>query len=80
MWESIKEMFSNDGNNSRIFSLFQLLVDNRQGEKSLSNFFATYRGIINEFCELQPLSIDLETQKRQWKNLFVFGFLMKLNE
>ncbi|KAJ9691483.1 hypothetical protein PVL29_013610 [Vitis rotundifolia] len=80
MWDAIKEMFSNDGNNSHTFSLFQQLVDNKQGERSLPEFFAPYSGIINEFRELLPLSTDLETQKRQWENLFVCGFLMNLNE
>ncbi|KAK8990287.1 hypothetical protein V6N11_008993 [Hibiscus sabdariffa] len=42
MWDSIEEMFPNDGNNSRIFSLFQQLVDNKQGEKSLPEFFTPY--------------------------------------
>ncbi|KAJ9697140.1 hypothetical protein PVL29_009071 [Vitis rotundifolia] len=78
MWYAIKEMFSNDGNNSRIFSLFQL--DNKQGERSLPKFFAAYKGIINEFRKLLPLSTDLETQKRQWEKLFVCGFLMNLYE
>ena len=54
MWDAIKEMFSNDGNNSRSFSLFQL-VDHKQGERSLPEFFAAYRGLINEFHELLPL-------------------------
>lgn len=49
MWDSIKEMFSNDGNNSPIFSLFQQLFDNKQGKKTLLEFFIAYRGIINEF-------------------------------
>ena len=40
MWDDIKEMFSNDGNNSRISSLFQQLVDNKEGERSLPEFFA----------------------------------------
>ncbi|RVW87892.1 Retrovirus-related Pol polyprotein from transposon RE1 [Vitis vinifera] len=80
MWDAIKEMFSNDGNNSHTFSLFQQLVDNKQGERSLPEFFAAYRGIINEFRKLLPLSTDLETQKHQWENLFVCGFLMNLNE
>ena len=79
MWDDIKEMFSNDGNNSRSFSLFQL-VDNKQGERSLPKFFAAYKGIINKFRELLPLCTNLETQKRQWENLFVCGFLMNLNE
>ncbi|KAJ9687288.1 hypothetical protein PVL29_015965 [Vitis rotundifolia] len=78
MWDAIKEMFSNDGNNSHIFSLFQQFVDNKQGERSLPEFFAAYN--INEFHELLPLSTDLETQKHQWENLFVCGFLMNLNE
>ena len=78
MWDAIKEMFSNDGNNSHIFSLFQQFVDNKQGERSLPEFFAAYN--INEFHELLPLSTDLETQKRQWENPFVRGFLMNLNE
>ncbi|RVW60554.1 hypothetical protein CK203_061461 [Vitis vinifera] len=78
MWDAIKEMFSNDGNNSHIFSLFQQFVDNKQGERSLPEFFAAYN--INEFHELLPLSTNLETQKRQWENLFVCGFLMNLNE
>ena len=78
MWDAIKEMFSNDGNNSHIFSLFQQFVDNKQGERSLPEFFAAYN--INEFHELLPLSTDLETQKCQWENPFVCGFLMNLNE
>ena len=64
MWDAIKEMFSNDGNNSHIFSLFQQFVDNKQGERSLPKFFAAYKGIINKFRELLPLSTNLETQKR----------------
>ena len=78
MWDAIKEMFSNDGNNSHIFSLFQQFVDNKQGERSLPEFFAAYN--INEFHELLPLSTDLETQKCQWENPFVCGFLMNLNK
>ena len=80
MWDSIKEMFSNDGNNSHIFYMFQQLVDHKQGERTLPEFFASYKGIINEFRQLQPLTTDLETQKQQSENLFVCGFLMNLNE
>ncbi|KAJ9680325.1 hypothetical protein PVL29_019594 [Vitis rotundifolia] len=80
MWVAIKEMFYNDGNNSRIFSLFQQLVNNKQGERSLLESFAAYRGIINEFRELLPFFTNLETQKHEWENLFACGFLMNLNE
>ncbi|RVX11967.1 hypothetical protein CK203_009347 [Vitis vinifera] len=67
MWDDIKEMFSNDGNNSRIFSLFQQLVDNKEGERSLPEFFAAYRGIINELRELLPLSTDLDSEVSRGK-------------
>ncbi|KAJ9695340.1 hypothetical protein PVL29_010697 [Vitis rotundifolia] len=74
MWDGIKEMFSNDGNNSRIFSLFQQLVDNKEGERSLLEFFAAYRGIINEFRELLPLSTDLDSKVSRGKPICMWFF------
>ena len=74
MWDDIKEMFSKDGNNSRISSLFQQLVDNKEGERSLPEFFAAYRGIINEFCELLPLSTDLDSEMSRGKPICMWFF------
>ena len=74
MWDDIKEMFSNDGNNSRISSLFQQLVDNKEGERSLPEFFAAYRGIINELRELLPLSTDLDSEVSRGKPICMWFF------
>ncbi|RVW94174.1 putative ribonuclease H protein [Vitis vinifera] len=58
MWDAIKEMFSNDGNNSRSFSLFQL-VDHKQGERSQLLGDGTMPTLQSAFSYLQFASLTL---------------------
>ena len=63
-----------------MYELFKKIVDNKQEDQSLSEFYSIYKGIINKFHELLSLTTDLDNQRKQWKDLVVCGFLMNLNE
>ncbi|MBA0833779.1 hypothetical protein Goarm_006201 [Gossypium armourianum] len=54
MWDFIKEMFSNDGNNSRIFSMFEQLIANKQSEKSLLEFLLPIEELSMNFVNCSP--------------------------
>ena len=80
MWIFQRELYFNEANGSRTYELFKKIMDNKQEDRSISEFYSIYKGVINKFHELLPFTIDLHKQRKQWEDLFVCGFLMNLNE
>ena len=60
MWTSIKELYFNEANGSCTYELLKKIMDNKQEDRSLNEFYLIYKGIINEFHELPSLTTDLD--------------------
>ena len=79
MWDSLKIMYGNEKNVSRVFEIYKRLFALKQGDKSVSKFFGELKGLIGELEMHQPVVADAATLLGYRRGLTVSKFLSGLH-
>ena len=70
------DVFSNI---SRVFELYEKLFSLKQNGRSVNEYFAGLKDIVDEILLYHPLSCDAATCKTQWDEFLVAKFLSGLD-
>ncbi|XP_042502356.1 uncharacterized protein LOC122079725 [Macadamia integrifolia] len=79
VWNDLKETYSQEKNMTRIYDIYEKLFQFRQSDKPLSEYYSTFRGMVEELNVFQPLTVDIDKLKAQRNEFFVAKFLAGLN-
>lgn len=63
IWDTLKEVYNNEKNISRVFELYERLFTLEQGEMSIMAYYSVLHGILDELEIHQPLVIDSKDTK-----------------
>jgi len=58
MWDTLKVMYDNEKNPSRVFDIFELLFELKYGDRSVPEFYGELKGLIDESEIHQPVVTD----------------------
>ncbi|XP_020252608.1 uncharacterized protein LOC109829921 [Asparagus officinalis] len=79
MWDSLKIMYGNEKNVSRVFEIYERLFAIKQGDKTVPEFFGELKGLIDELEMHQPAVADAATLLGYRRDLAVSKFLSGLH-
>ncbi|KAF9612501.1 hypothetical protein IFM89_000423 [Coptis chinensis] len=79
VWSSLKEMYSQENNLSRIYDLFESLFKTKQGDQPIDEYYSTMKGLWEELLLYQPFTVNLEKQREQREHFQVALLLHGLN-
>jgi len=48
MWDTVKVMYDNEKNPSRVFEIYECLFELKHGDKSVLEFYGELKGLIDE--------------------------------
>ena len=79
MWDTLKVMYDNKKNLSRVFEIYERLFELKQGDKFVPEFYGELKGLIDEL-EMHQLSVtDAATLSGYRQDLAVSKFLSSLS-
>jgi len=58
MWETLKVMYDNENNISRVFEIYERLFELIQGDRSVPEFYDKLKGLIDELEMHQSFVTD----------------------
>jgi len=61
MWDTLKMMYGNEKNSSRVFEIYERLFELKQGDKSVPEFYGELKDLIDELEMHQPAVTDAAT-------------------
>jgi len=59
MWETLKVMYDNEKNPSRVFEIYERLFEFRQGDGSVPEFYDKLKGFIDELEMMGGIEISI---------------------
>jgi len=79
MWNTLKVMYGNEKNPSRVFEIYERLFELKQGDKSAPEFYGELKDLIAELEMHQPAVTDATTLRGYHQDLAVLKFLFGLS-
>jgi len=79
MWDTLKVMYGNEKNSSRVFEIYERMFKHKQGDRSMSEFYGKLKSLIDELEMHQPAVTDAVTLKGYRQDLPVSKFLSGLS-
>ncbi|XP_043687731.1 uncharacterized protein LOC122638944 [Telopea speciosissima] len=79
VWNDLRESFSQERNISRMYDLYEKLFNFQQGDETLNEYCASYKGMVEELQIHQPLTTNLDQLKQQRAEFHVAKFLFGLH-
>lgn len=64
IWDALREMYSHEKNITRVYELYENLFSR---DRSLSDYYATLKGMWEELNIYQPLSADIQKQREEFQ-------------
>jgi len=61
MWDTLKVMYENEKNSSRVCEIYEPLFELKQVDKSIPEFYKELKGLIDELEMHQPVVTDAPT-------------------
>jgi len=71
MWDTLKVMYKNEKNLSRVFEIYERLFELKQGDRSAPEFYGELKGLIDELEMHQPSITDAATLRGYRQDLAV---------
>jgi len=78
-WDTLKVMYGNEKNLSRVFKIYEWRFDLKQGDKSVPEFYDELKGLIDELEMHQPAVSNAATLRGYRPDLAVSKFLSGLS-
>ncbi|XP_056159617.1 uncharacterized protein LOC115679796 [Syzygium oleosum] len=75
LWDYLNVLYSGENNLSRIYEISQDFFRADRKNRSLTQFFADFKQMYEEFNHLLPITSDVKTMQEQREQLAVMGFL-----
>ena len=79
MWNTLKMMYGNEKNLSRVFEIYERLFEFKQGDKSVPEFYGELKDPIEELEMHQPVVTDAATRRGYRQDLAMSKFLSSLS-
>jgi len=79
MWDTLKMIYGNEKNLLRVSEIYERLFELKQGDKSVREFYAELKSLINELEMHQPTVTDAVTLRGYHQNFAVLKFLSNLS-
>ena len=79
MWDTLKVMYDNEKNPSRVFEIYERLFELKHEDRSVPEFYGKLKGSIDELKIHQPAVTDAATLRGYRQDLAVSKFLSGLN-
>jgi len=71
VWDTLKVMYGNEKNPSRVFEIYKRLFELKQGDISVPKFYDELKGLIDELEMHQPIITDAATLRGYRQDLAV---------
>ena len=75
MWDTLKVMYGNEKNPSRVFEIYECLFELKHGDRSVPEFYGELKSLVNKLKMRQPALTDVATLRRYRQDLTVSKFL-----
>ena len=69
MWDTLKVMYENEKNPSRVFEIYENLFELKQRDRSVSEFYGEAKGLIDELEMHQPSVTNAATLRGYCQDL-----------
>ena len=69
MWDTLKVMYENEKNFSRVFKIYERLFELKQGDRSVTEFYGELKCLIDELEMHQPTVTDAVTLRGYHQDL-----------
>ena len=79
MWDTLKIMYENEKNPSRVFKIYECLFKLKQRDRFMSEFYGEVKGLIDELEMHQPSVTNAATLRGYRQDLTVSKFLFGLS-
>jgi len=79
MWDTLKVMYENENNPSRVFEIYEGPFKLKQGDRSVPEFYDEVKGLIDELEMHQPSVTDATILRENSQDLAVSKFLSGLS-
>ena len=79
MWDTLKVMYENEKNPSKVFKIYERLFELKKGDRSVPEFYGELKGLIDELEMYQPSVTDAATLRGYHQDLTVSNFLSGLS-
>ena len=79
MWDTLKVMYDNEKNPSRVFEMYERLFELKQEDRSVHEFYGELKGLIDELEMHQPAVTDAAILRGYHQDLAVSKFLSSLS-
>ena len=78
MWDTLKIMYGNEKNSSRVFEIYEHLFKLKHGDKSMAEFYRELKSLVDELEMHQPVVTDPTILRGYRQDLAVSKFLSGL--
>jgi len=78
-WDTLKVMYENEKNPSRVFEIYKRMFELKQGDRSVPEFYGELKVLINELVMHQQFVTDAKTLSGYRQDLAVSKFLLGLS-
>ena len=79
MWDTLKVMYGNEKNHSRVFEIYERLFELKQGDKFMVKFYGELKSSVDELKMHQPAVTNAATLRGYRQDLTVSKFLFGLS-
>jgi len=79
MWDTLKVMYGNEKNPSRVYEIYKRLFDLKQGDRFVPEFYRELKGLIDKLEMHQPTVTDAATLRGYRQDQAVSKFLSGLS-
>lgn len=79
LWESLKNVYGNLSNLSRVFEVKKIINNLSQEEVEFNQYFGKFRSLWAELDNLRPFSTDLDVIRERYEEDKVFSLLLNLS-
>ncbi|KAL0458459.1 UNVERIFIED_CONTAM: Retrovirus-related Pol polyprotein from transposon RE1, partial [Sesamum latifolium] len=79
IWDTLHDMYSHEKNISHVFELYEKLFSLKRDGRSVTDYFASLKGVANEILLYHPLNYDAKARHAQWEEFLVAKFLSSLD-
>ncbi|KAL0386536.1 UNVERIFIED_CONTAM: hypothetical protein Slati_4545400 [Sesamum latifolium] len=79
IWDTLRDMYSHEKNVSHVFELYEKLFSLKQDGRSVTDYFASLKGVPDEILLYHPLNYVAKARHAQWEEFLVAKFLSGLD-
>ena len=79
MWDTLKVVYENEKNPSRVFEIYECLFEVKHGDRYVPDLYEELKSLVDELEMHQPVVTDAATLRGYYQDLAVLKFISGLS-